>query len=525
MKPALIAMAPALSALLVALSLSLSSSSASAIAASEAKENAVTSASSGEGYWRAFLEQGQKQLASKSLTDAEVSFRQALRSIKRVPHSVDDLVLCMKSLADLLQMEDFKEESWKLYRQALKRLEREYGKDSVKLLPILVTMGSVTEFEGEYKKAAVLYQRAADLARAHAGAQSFELANCLHHLGHSISQDGPYRDAEENYRLALSIMMAQPSLPSSDCLLELLSDYIDLLRKYTGPSKILASQYEKELLKDQVQDLDKTRAVPQSAWQQELLRQKQSQNNNGRIVIDNAPESGNNLETFSTVAQLLSSLSSTPDFNSFVSPVLDRGNGEDQIDYFERMVAIDAKTLGPTHPSVARDLKGLAAVYVTQHRYREARPLLEQALKIYQSVYAPDDLSVQRLRLLLSLIDEQSKVAADTSNTTDSANDFADLVAIPLQAQTFEVAQRLNELAFLDYSQGKLEDARNHYAYALSSISNATGRQSVFVAACLQDYLLVMLSSGRKEEADKMQLQARSILAEALSAQLLRAYK
>jgi hypothetical protein len=96
---------------------------------------------------------------------------------------------------------------------------------------------------------------------------------------------------------------------------------------------------------------------------------------------------------------------------------------------------------------------------------------------------------------------------------------------IPLQAQTFEVAQRLNELAFLDYSQGKLEDSRNHYAWALSSIANATGRRSVFVAACLQDYVLVMLSSGRKSEAEKMQMQARSILAEALSAQLLRAYK
>jgi hypothetical protein len=81
----------------------------------------------------------------------------------------------------------------------------------------------------------------------------------------------------------------------------------------------------------------------------------------------------------------------------------------------------------------------------------------------------------------------------------------SDLSPIPLQAQTFEVAQRLNELAFLDYSQGKLDDARNHYAFALSSIANATGRRSVFVAACLQDYLLVMLSSGRKAEADKMQ--------------------
>jgi hypothetical protein len=133
------------------------------------------------------------------------------------------------------------------------------------------------------------------LAQSNIGPQSFELATCLHHLGHALSQDErPYRDAEDNYRSSLGIMMAQSALPSSEPLLELLSDYLDLLHKYTGPAKILASQYEKELLKDQVQELGKTRAVPQSAWQQELERQKQIQAqpnsnlsvNNGRITID-----------------------------------------------------------------------------------------------------------------------------------------------------------------------------------------------------------------------------------------------
>jgi hypothetical protein len=51
-------------------------------------------------------------------------------------------------------------------------------------------------------------------------------------------------------------MMAQSALPSSEPLLELLSDYLDLLHKYTGPSQNTGfAQYEKELLKDQVQEL------------------------------------------------------------------------------------------------------------------------------------------------------------------------------------------------------------------------------------------------------------------------------
>lgn len=510
-------------ALTLALMFSASSASSKASAKVSTKASAVKGDLANTAYWRTFIEQGRKQLASKSLQEAEVSFRQALRSVKREPHSVDDLVLCMRSLADVLHTEDYQEEPWKLYRQSLKQLERQYGKESVKLIPLLLTMGSVTEVEGQYKKAAEFYQRAANLAQSNIGPQSFELANCLHHLGHALSQDGPYRDAEDNYRSALGIMMAQSALPSSEPLLELLSDYLDLLHKYTGPAKILASQYEKELLKDQVQELGKTRAVPQSAWQQELERQKQIQAqpngnanlNNGRIVIDN----NGAVESFSTVAQLLSSLPSATSSSDAASA--NSANQGDQIEYYERMVAIDVKTLGPKHPSVARDLKGLAAVYVEQHRYSEARPLLERALDIYQSVYAPDDLSVQRLKVLLALITEQAKAVGDTASGVEDA----DLAVIPLQAQTFEVAQRLNELAFLDYSQGKLEDSRNHYAWALSGIANATGRRSVFVAACLQDYVLVMLSSGRKTEAEKMQMQARSILAEALSAKLLRAYK
>ncbi len=523
-------------ALTLALMFSASAASSKASAKTDTKASTTDSTNTinttkgdlaNAGYWRTFLEQGRKQLVSKSLQEAEVSFRQALRSVKRESHSVDDLVLCMQSLADVLHTEDYQEEPWKLYRQSLKQLEREYGKESVKLIPLLLTMGSVTEVEGQYKKAAQFYQRAANLAQSNIGPQSFELANCLHHLGHALSQDGPYRDAEDNYRSSLGIIMAQSALPSSEPLLELLSDYLDLLHKYTGPAKILASQYEKELLKDQVQELGKTRAVPQSAWQQELERQKQIQAqpqpnanganlNNGRIVID----SNGAVESFSTVAQLLSSLPSSSSLSSGAD-LSNSANKSDQIEYYERMVAIDVKALGPKHPSVARDLKGLAAVYVEQHRYSEARPLLERALEIYQSVYAPDDLSVQRLKVLLALITEQAKAAGDTTSGVDDS----DLAVIPLQAQTFEVAQRLNELAFLDYSQGKLEDSRNHYAWALSSIANATGRRSVFVAACLQDYAMVMLSSGRKAEAEKMQMQARSILAEALSAKLLRAYK
>ncbi|MDQ5932933.1 MAG: hypothetical protein QG574_217, partial [Cyanobacteriota bacterium erpe_2018_sw_21hr_WHONDRS-SW48-000092_B_bin.40] len=89
----------ALRACALALTLALTFSANAGSTKSSAKVNNKTNTSKGDfgtaGYWRTFLEQGRKQLASKSLPEAEVSFRQALRSVKREPHSVDDLVLCM----------------------------------------------------------------------------------------------------------------------------------------------------------------------------------------------------------------------------------------------------------------------------------------------------------------------------------------------------------------------------------------------------------------------------------------------
>jgi len=59
-------------------------------------------------------------------------------------------------------------------------------------------------------------------------------------------------------------------------------------------------------------------------------------------------------------------------------------------------------------------------------------------------------------------------------------------------------------LAFLYYSQGKLEDARTVYQWALASTKGAVGEQNILVAACLTDYSNVLRSLGLTAEANKM---------------------
>jgi hypothetical protein len=93
---------------------------------------------------------------------------------------------------------------------------------------------------------------------------------------------------------------------------------------------------------------------------------------------------------------------------------------------------------------------------------------------------------------------------------------------VPLAAQTLEIAQRLNELAFASYCQGKLEDASAFYAYALDSTLHATGERSLFTAATLKDYERVLRSLGQTSQAEKYNTISRSITTEALAVKLLR---
>lgn len=73
---------------------------------------------------------------------------------------------------------------------------------------------------------------------------------------------------------------------------------------------------------------------------------------------------------------------------------------------FQRMVAIDIKSLGKNHPSVAHHLYGLGMLYLSKNKAADARPVLEQALSIYQSVHGEDSQLVVNLKSVINHIDD-----------------------------------------------------------------------------------------------------------------------
>ncbi len=460
------------------------------------------------GYgWQEFVDQGDLQLKLQRLPQAEECYRQALKITRQSkPTNIDDIVTCQNKLAKILTIEDINEESIPLYKKSLKQLQKAHGKNSPLLIATLIALGKVQEMDGEYLKAIKLYQRAVDIDALDSKSDSARQALCLHNLGLASYKANLIQQAEDCYRKALTLTLAQRALSDTSELVSLLSDYLDLRQHYTGPSKIMVSQFQTELLKDQVQALASTRAVAPSSFESQVSLSFKPQPGAAPVVI---PEQNGDNALIDEIAR---------------QNARDKGNSTDQlnssgIDYMERMVAIDIKTLGPNHPSVARDLKGLASVYVNQGRYEQAQPLLERALAIHVAIYGNKSVAAQRLSTLLDLL-KQARQSADIAPTL--IGELASKNTVPLAAQTLEIAQRLNELAFASYCQGKLEDASAFYAYALDSTLHATGERSLFTAATLKDYERVLRSLGQTSQAEKYNTISRSITTEALAVKLLR---
>jgi tetratricopeptide (TPR) repeat protein len=473
--------------------------------------------------WSELLAEGDDYITRQELLQAEDCYRHALKEVKRVPHSPDDLAKCLEKLASTLFAENDKEHVLPLYKKALHVLERAHGKKSPLVVPILYALGSIFEAEGDYKLAIKRYRRAVAINQASFGALSLELAESLHYLArakcgaHFLQEvDGKYlQEAEAEYLLSLSIVMRQASLPSVAELESLLSDYIDLLRKLDIPSKNLASDFQAEMLKDRIGTLDANMGLPPSNWQKQV---------SAFLSSSDAASTKNRNDQDAQKLPLHGLAPSTASVNPALSVTrapISRNFASSDIDYYERMIAIDVKALGKNHPTVADDLSALASVYVGQHRYADAKPLLDRALAIYETVYGKDNLLVKRVRAA------QAYIARDRDNPEPDNtvyNDTSRLANIPPEAKRLEISIRLNNLGFICYCQGKLDIADTIYHWALASTFGATGNQSSLSAACLTDFAKVQSSLGQTAEANRMRDVANAILTKAALAQNILLY-
>lgn len=82
---------------------------------------------------------------------------------------------------------------------------------------------------------------------------------------------------------------------------------------------------------------------------------------------------------------------------------------------YQRLLAIDEKTLGPDHPDVATILYRLAKLYQAQGKYAEAEPLYQRALAIRDGVLGPSHPDV------VVILESYAALLRDTNRTDDTA--------------------------------------------------------------------------------------------------------
>lgn len=445
--------------------------------------------------WRAQLAEGQRLLKTKQLEEAEVCFRQAYKDVKHTGAKIDDIVICMQSLAKVLYMQDQVAETLPLYKKSLRMLAKAHGKDSMEILPTLIVVGGIYEAEGDYKKAGKYYRRADRIAAKQKGTDSMSKAGCQHLLGRIAFKQGLTLKAEEYYLSALEEVMGKKARPSADFLEELLIDYFNCLLATDGDGRAYQSSFQSELLKDRIGSLASTQAVAPSVWSK-------------KVTFRLTGGAGSDTDR----SAVSPSDSSGPLEKRSDSQTLEKINNQ-RILFYERMIATDIDSLGAEHPSVARDLTGLASIYLSSRNYHKARPLLERALRIYENTYKTNAAPVKHIRLLLTLIRQTKAENAPKGELSYLKN----LPQIPLAAQNLAVALRLNDLAFICYCQGKTDTSLKLYYWAAASTAHAAGENSPLAAACITDLSMLLRMKGKVREAQAMKRNARIIFFRSLA--------
>lgn len=436
--------------------------------------------------------------------------RKTLEMMKSENHNQADEEMVMRSLADSLMLANKTAEALSVYQNLLSEMTRHYGERSPKLAPVLMVLGSVQEACGDHSAAMVYYQRALKLNEKNYGPYSPEFAGSLHAVGRAGLKNGDKAQARKNYKRALSILSQEAGLDASHELKSLLKDYNDLIKTDDQSDKDLIKDFNRDIYGnkpplDGGSSAGNSGTNGSSSWTNEnsfkLRAQTEGQvNEDSQVALR-----GLNIDRPGSEQVL------APVFKTMNDTIFNQSHFEKGEDYYKRKIAIDVDSLGPNHPSVANDLSGLAVFYMLGGKYTLAKPLLARALPIYQKAWGESN--VLTVNATLSL----ASCEFHTGNAEAAAKLYRQALSKgqSLGPNSLETARALNDLGYLYYHQGKLQDACTFYEWALASTEKAVGPRDPLLAACLKDYAQVLSGMGKKEAASAAEIRADNILTNA----------
>jgi CHAT domain-containing protein/tetratricopeptide (TPR) repeat protein len=173
-----------------------------------------------------------------------------------------------------------------------------------------------------------------------------------------------------------------------------------------------------------------------------------------------------------------------------------------------RALAIDEKSFGPEHPSVARDLNNLAALLNEANRRAEAEPLYRRALAIDERSYGPEHPKVA------SRLGNLAELLKDTGRRAEAEPLMRRALAISEKAYGPEhpdVAIRLNNLASLLRLTNRLAEAEPLMRRALASGEKSYGPEHPLVATRLSNLAGLLADTNRAADAEPLYRRALAI--------------
>lgn len=463
--------------------------------------------------WSEVFEAGQNELIDGKLDRAEVLLRKALSLVKSQSANFADVEKCMLKLADVLALRDKTTEAETLYQDLLNKLISKYGKDSTRISPVLVAMGSIQESEGNHTAAIGYYKRALSISEKNYGAYSPAVADSLSGLVKANLRCGNKTEAKKHYKRALSILSGEPGLSASKQLEILVHDYGDLLKGDEDSNQELIEDFKKDILNSKdnsklqlnQQKLQPANAkVSKSTWHE-------AQRHQLNVAANAQIGEASNL-ALSEIQKSSSSSALAPAFSIVNETLLKQSHFDKDEEFYQRASAIDLNSLGPNHPSLANDLNNLAQLYIVQEKFIQAEPLLQRALSIYEKAYGQKNVLTISTLASLAFVEfhlGKSEKAAEFYTTA-----LGDGEAV-LGPNSLELARILNEYAYLCFYRGNLKDACTFYQWAIASTEGAVGERDPLLAACLRDYAQVLRSLGKADEAERVDSRAQMILGQA----------
>jgi len=219
---------------------------------------------------------------------------------------------------------------------------------------------------------------------------------------------------------------------------------------------------------------------------------------------------------------------------------------------YKRAMAINEKTLGKEHSSVAWDYNNLATLYTMQGKYAAAEPLYTRALAIVEKVHGPEHLDVVRsLTMLASVYTNQARYAEaellckralairekllepgdpDVAGCLSfsaanyvMAGRYAEaeplcirVLAIREKAlglDHIDLASSIINLATVYHHQGRYAEAEPLYKRALAILEKALGSEHLSLVIILMNLVDIYHKTGRTKEAEPLETWFKAILA------------